>query len=130
MPSYLLDTTVLIDHLRGRDTGLLPKLQQAHISAMTRFEIMRGARHSELQATRVLLDTLISLDLTTQIMDVAADYARLYERSHRLEAPDLFIAATAKTHRVTLVTSNRKHYPMTDITVVQPADVSVLPQKD
>ncbi len=121
---FLVDTTILIDHLRGKsEAGLwLLSVQQSGlaISVITRAEILGGMRPKEEFATRALLSQLLSLSIEVGVADAAADYRRLYGKSHQLLLPDALIAATARTHGLTLATLNTKDFPMTDIQVQRP----------
>ena len=63
MPAYVLDTGVLIRHLRNRPgyRELLRRLNQEgdlYISAFTRVEVLRGMREHERKRTFALLDSM------------------------------------------------------------------------
>ena len=121
---YLVDTTILIDHLRGRaeasswllanhETGLV-------ISVITRAEILGGMRPKEETATQLLLSQLATLLIDIAIADAAAKYRRLYFKSHGLLLPDALIAATAKVHNLVVATLNDRDFPMTDVRIERP----------
>ena len=62
MPAYLLDTGILIRHLRNRPgyRELVQRLNQGGdlcISAFTRVEVLRGMRDHERERTFTLLDS-------------------------------------------------------------------------
>ena len=54
----------------------------------------------------------------------ARAYRDAFRSTIRLTLPDALIAATAREHGAILVTRNVQHYPMTDVTVIEPYRVS------
>ena len=116
MAAYLLDTGILIRHLRGQKAavrllrGLGGKSRLA-ISAVTRAEIRAGMRQPEDRATRRLLARLETIPLGRQIADRAGDlirHARAQGRS--LHLADAIIAATAAQRGLTLLTLNTSDF--------------------
>lgn len=113
----LVDTSVLIDHLRG-DPGAHAALRSAreagvlHASEITRVEILAGMRDTEEEPTRTLLGSLVWHPVTAELVELAGDLGRRWLRSHRLDAADLVIAATAMDTGADLLTRNVKHFPM------------------
>lgn len=113
----VLDTTVLIDLLRGNPAALafLQSLDEVPAcSEVTRVEVMRGVRHREREATERLMRSLRWIGLDEQIARRAGMLGRTWRRSHLLATPDLIIAATAQELGADLATSNTRHYPMFD----------------
>ena len=117
--TILVDTSVLIDHLRGDKAahGALAAAVDAGdrlvYSVVTKVEILAGMRAGEEMATRRLLDALDRLDVDDPIAERAGFLASRYLRSHPGVDPiDFIIAATAELHRATLWTRNLKHFPM------------------
>ena len=113
----VLDTTVLIDLLRGNPGALayLRSLQEVPAcSEVTRVEIMRGIRHRERDATEGLMRSVRWIALDEQIARRAGALGRTWRRSHLLATPDLVIAATAQELGAELATSNTRHFPMFD----------------
>jgi predicted nucleic acid-binding protein len=112
MPAYLLDTGLLIRHLRGRKAivrlmrGLSAQSRLA-ISAVTRVEIRAGMRLPEDRATRRLLARFETVALDRQIADRAGDLLRhAHSQGRALHLADAIIAATAAQRGLTLVTLN------------------------
>ena len=116
---YLLDTDVVIDHIRGRkllDESVLKK--GALISLITLGELYYGSFKSEKgkkgiaiirQDLNLLRIELLSLTegMIEKFAKVKAD---LMLKAKRLEDFDLLIAATALNLGLTLVTRNVKHF--------------------
>ena len=122
---YLLDTTVIVAHLRGDSAvtnALLGWLADGHIlgtSCVTVAEIERGLRASERKAVKALFDRLAFFGTTREAATRAgryqADWAR---RGRTIHTPDALIAGTARAHGAVVVTDNLNDFPMTDIRVV------------
>ncbi|MDP9336408.1 MAG: PIN domain-containing protein [Actinomycetota bacterium] len=121
---YLLDTTVLIAHLRGDRAvtdALLQRLGEGHSLGTTCVniaEIERGLRPAERKKAQVLLDRLAFFDTTREAATRAgryqADWAR---RGRTIHTPDALIAGTARAHGAVLVTDNLDDFPMRDVRV-------------
>ena len=112
MATYLLDTGILIRHLRGQKAavrllrGLGSKTRLA-ISAVTRTEIRAGMRPPENRTTRRLLARLETVVLDRQIADRAGDLIRhVHSQGRTLGLADAIIAATAAQRGLTLLTLN------------------------
>lgn len=122
----LLDTDVLIDHLRGEAAArsLLLDLAAAEqppaISVITVAGIEAGLRAAERPQVEALLSSLQTLSVDAAIARQAGRYRMTFGQSHGVLLPDALIAATALQHEKTLYTLNRKHYPMADLEVIVP----------
>lgn len=116
--SALVDTSVLIDYLRGHQgAGALLERERAmdalHASEITRIEVLAGMRPTEEEATRALLSTLIWHPLDAEISESAGALGREWFPSHhRIDSADLAIAATAVRTDARLLTRNVEHFPM------------------
>lgn len=116
--SSLVDTSVLIDYLRGRqEAAELLERERAeaplHASEITRLEVLAGMRGNEERATRLLLSTLIWHPVDTETAEEAGRLGRQWLPSHHIiDGADLAIAATATRHDLRLLTRNVKHFPM------------------
>lgn len=114
----LLDTSVLVDHLRGDDraTTLVTRLFRAGEvigSVMTRAEVLAGMRAAEKRATNRLLNTLTWIPVDVHIADQAGALARRYRTSHPgVDTVDYVIAATVAITDAVFYTRNIKHFPM------------------
>lgn len=115
---YLLDTGVLIRHLRGRRDAVrlvrtLGQAERLAVATVTRLEVRAGMLPKERYKTQKLLARFITYDLDGDIADGAGDYVReCRAEGIALSVPDAIIAATAVDHRLTLVTFNPRHFPI------------------
>lgn len=120
---FLLDTTVLIDHLRGRPVvaRIEDKLDRGVTLATTAInveEIVRGLRPSERNAAERLFAGLIILPITAEAAWLAGDWRRAYAaRGVTLWQADCLIAATTRLHGADLATGNPKDFPMDEVVV-------------
>ena len=114
----LVDTSVLIDYLRGHQgAGDLLEAERAagalHASEMTRLELLVGMRPAEEEQTRLLLSTLRWQPVDGQVAERAGELGRVWLPSYRgMDGSDLAIAATAILLDVRLLTTNVRHFPM------------------
>ena len=114
----LVDTSVLIDYLRGhQDAAELLELERAaaplHASEMTRLEILAGMRPGEEADTRSLLSTLVWHPVDAEVAEEAGALGRRWLPSHHtIDGADLAIAATAIRTRSRLLTRNIRHFQM------------------
>jgi hypothetical protein len=102
MSKVLLDSDVLIDHLRGRrhlqTVGLA-------ISVITRTELYAGPEREE-PAVETLLAELDEIQVDATI----ARRAGRIQRATGLKIADALIAATALEHGMKVMTRNRRHF--------------------
>ncbi len=117
--NLLLDTSVLVDHLRNdaRAVDMLlaanERDDQLWASVITRAELLGGMRSPERAATMRLLDSLAWVEVTVEIADRAGELRRMYRQSHPgVDLADFVIAASAESGDARLVTQNVKHFPM------------------
>ena len=127
MSRHLIDTTVLIAHLRGHDPArryLHSLLADGHdlcTSCVNIAEVEHGLRPAERKAVAALLDRLQYLITSREAAHRAGRYqATFSRRGETLSTADAIIAGTARAHGAVLVTDNLKHFPMTDIRKVRP----------
>jgi hypothetical protein len=112
----LLDTSVLIDVLRGSDPAAQWLASRDHVptcSELTRAEVLRGVRSAERSNTERLLSSLRWMPVDEPVSRRAGEFGRQYRRSHPgLGIVDFVIAATAQLLEADLATANVRHYPM------------------
>ena len=132
MTRYLLDTTVLVAHLRGDQevTGFILDLTSrghtACVSCVNVAEIERGIRPKERKAATALLDRLAFLVTTEEAAVRAGRYQSEFERRGRtVHLADALVAGTARVHGAVLVTDNVADFPMGDLQVQRPGPPGV-----
>lgn len=83
-------------------------------------EVFQGAKDSELKITEDFLNSLHDFSMTRETGKLAGKWLREYRKKGvTLSLPDVLIAATAKLHEAVLVTSNVRHFPMKDVSVMR-----------
>jgi predicted nucleic acid-binding protein len=106
LSEILLDTDVLIDHLRGhRRLDLVDPAWK--ISVVTRCELFAG-RNTDEQRLRQTLDQLDEMPVDRDI----AESAGRIRRTTQLAVADALIAATALAQQIPLMTRNRRHFEL------------------
>lgn len=114
--SLLVDTTVLIDALRGKPEAaryIASLGAPPFVSVVTAAELYAGVRDGpERRQLEFALAHSTLLEVSLPIGIEAGLLKRLWARSHGLGLADALIAATAMRHGLDLATLNRKHFPM------------------
>lgn len=115
--SALIDTSIIIDHLRktNKKTSVLYAIANQfalHVSTVTEFELFVGAtdpqKHQDVQKILRLCTTLsFTSDVARQ---AAALHQRLRAQNQIIDLRDLFIAATAISFDIPLLTLNVRHF--------------------
>jgi predicted nucleic acid-binding protein len=119
----LLDTTVLIDALRGRpaaehvralrDQGHVPWISPINVE-----EVLRGARESEEPVVKRFLEGMRLVTLGQDEGMRAGRWRREHARKGvTLSQADCLIAAAAVAAGARLATGNPKHFPMDGLEV-------------
>jgi predicted nucleic acid-binding protein len=118
----LLDTTVLLDVLRGlqkRRSMLAELVAAGHIlatAAVNVAEVYAGMRPGEETRTEAFLSSLDCYPITGAIARRAGSLKRAWAQKGRtLTLVDMMIAATALEHGLALMTDNRKDFPLTEL---------------
>jgi predicted nucleic acid-binding protein len=118
----LLDTSVLIDALRlrhGRRELLTELVQAGHTLSTTALnvaEVYAGMRPDEAQRTEALLGALDCYELTGTSGRRAGTLKQQWARKSRtLALADMIVAAIALERGCTLMTDNRKDFPMEEL---------------
>jgi predicted nucleic acid-binding protein len=119
----VLDTTVLIDALRGRPAAdriddLLATREVLLTTAVNVEEIVRGLRPAEQEAVDLLLTGLRIIPIRRKEAERAGRWRREYAgRGITLHQADCLIAAAAYGAGGRLATANVKDFPMPELTV-------------
>jgi predicted nucleic acid-binding protein len=121
LAGVLLDTTVLIDVLRGRPAAnRLLALRTAELVPWTCpinvEEVWRGLRRGEEEAARRLFNGLRLAPLNYAAAERAGTWRRDFaSRGRTLAQADCLVAAAALSVNATLATGNMKDFPMKEI---------------
>ena len=123
----ILDSSVIIDYLRGRAQAA------AYIQSLTASgglkshvlvvgEVLVGARNRTEQSDIDQFFASFSIEpIQAADCDVAIDLLRQFRLSHSLSLPDAFIAATCLRIALPVATLNDKHFAMVpNLSVVRP----------
>jgi predicted nucleic acid-binding protein len=120
--AVLLDTTVLIDLLRGRPEAerRLRTIRSAgddpYASAVNVEEVVRGLLPGEDAAARKLVDGLRMAPLGAAEGWQAGEWRREHAaRGETLSQADCLIAAAASAVGARVATGNAKHFPMVEV---------------
>lgn len=112
----VLDTSVLIDHLRAATpaTEYLAGLDdRPSCSEISRIEVIQGLRSAERKTAEKLFALIDWAPVTAAVARRAGELGRRWRRSHPgIGVADLAIAATAEQLGATVATRNLKHFPM------------------
>jgi tRNA(fMet)-specific endonuclease VapC len=113
----MIDSSILIDYFRKTDKSKSKLVShfklydRLYISSITEFEILNGATASQKEFWEGMLARLIVLNFDSTAARKATEIvAQLKMKRKNIDKPDLFIAATAVVHGLTLDTLNVKHF--------------------
>ncbi len=121
MSKFLLDSDVIIWHLRGRREimEMLRDIQSFGLpgcSALTVLDVQLGVKKGEEEKTDRFLRSLKIFDVHIEIANKAAQIIREYKaKGVTLDLPDAIIASTCVLYDLILATYNIKHYPVKEL---------------
>lgn len=124
MAEYLLDTTTIINHLRGNkkvssyleEIGIRGDI--AGCCCINIAEVYTGVKEKEKEETGKFIESLYYYDVTKEIARLAGGLKQKYiKKGKTLATTDLIIAATAMVYGLTLITKNTKHYPFPELEI-------------
>ena len=130
----VLDTNVIVDHLRGKgDLALMSLLQEKSELATTMvnaFELFYGAHKSQkvranLASVKGFLSTVELLELDEVSMEKSGKVlADLEKDGLGIDPRDLFIGCVSASRGYALLTNNRRHLERIEgLLVVTPSDI-------
>jgi len=117
----LIDTSILIDLFRKTDKSnavLISLVKQGYtycISAVTEYEIYTGTTSEQLEFWDTFLQTTEVLPFDKSTARIAVEINnQLKKKRKQIAIPDLFIASTAISAKLSLATLNKKHFDRID----------------
>ena len=116
MADVIVDSDLLIWHLRGRPAAVeyvraLSARGRLGVCAISRTEVLAGARPRELPTTEAFLDACETLPVDARVADRAAAWIRAERRKGLTVAvADALIGATAALAGIPLHTCNARHF--------------------
>jgi len=124
MAEYLLDTIIIIDHLRGNKkvSSYLEEIGMrgdiAGCCCINVTEVYTGMKDKEKEKTDKFIESLYYFEVTKEIAGLAGRLKQKYvKKGKTLATTDLIIAATAMIYGLTLITKNTKHYPFSELEI-------------
>lgn len=120
MVIYLLDSDIIIEFLKDskKTVDLLYGIEAEGLSCsvLTIIEVKRGLTSKQEVRSRDLFKIIKAFQVTKEIAELAAKLAREWQaRGKYLQLVDATIAATCIIHDLTLVTYNKRDYPMREL---------------
>lgn len=113
----MLDSTILIEYFRktnksnSRLVSHFKTYDRLYISSVTEFEVITGASPAHIEFWDSMLERITVLDFDSRTARMAAAIVKQLKTVRKsIDKPDLFIAATALVHGLTLDTANKKHF--------------------
>ena len=117
----LVDTSILIDYYRKTDKeksvwiSLVRQGYSFAISAVTKYEIYSGATANQLAFWDKVFEAITVIPLDEISVDAAVTINTILKKKRKqIDIADLFIAATALAHILSLATLNKKHFDRID----------------
>lgn len=123
--THLLDTSTIIDILRGREevVALVEELAsfgvRFGITCVNVAEIFAGMKKPEEETTRTYIDSFSYIDIDRETAELAGTLFRNYRtKGKTLSVTDTLIAACCLKNNLTLITANVKHFPMPELRII------------
>lgn len=116
MKRLIVDTDVLIDATRNLADSLAffeKYKNEISLSVITLTEIYAGFRNDKEEKWGMTFCNLFDrVEVNEEIAVLAGKFSKKYRKSHGTGMADCILAATAQYEGYTLVTLNKKHFPM------------------
>lgn len=112
----LVDTNIIIDHLRGEQkaSAFLKRIEEGiikgYISTITEAEVLSGTRLTRKKINEILI--LFEMFERIEVSSSVAQKAGEFRRRYKCGIIDAIIAASANHKGIELVTRNTKHFKM------------------
>ena len=124
----LVDTNFLILAMAnwqnyGQVLKKIIKSGKMALSVIVIAEFLAGANKEEERVMLDLVDKFEVIDIDKEVATAAGQYRKKFKKLKRkVYLPDCLIAASCKVNDLSLLTLNKKDYPMTDIDFFNPND--------
>lgn len=121
---FVPDTNIIIQAFLGKEpyaSWLVEniKAKKMLLSAVVVAELLSGANDDEENAITKMLNIVEVLSVDKKVAQTGGKYRRKYnQKSKKVWLMDCLIAATCKINNTTLVTHDKKDYPMKDIKII------------
>ena len=121
---FVPDTNIIIQAFLGKEpyaSWLVEniKAKKMLLSAVVLAELLSGANKDEENAIIKMLNVVEVFSVGKKVAQIGGEYRRKYnQKSKKVWLMDCLIAATCKVHGATLVTYDKKDYPMKDIKIL------------
>lgn len=123
MATYLLDSDVIIEFLKddAETVKLIKNIEDEWLSCsvLTIIEVKRCLLLKQEVASKDLFKIIKAYPVTKQVAETAVIFAREWQKKGKyLQLVDATIAATCVVHDLTLVTYNKRDYPMKELRII------------
>ena len=124
MSRFFLDSDVIIELFNGNQATyrLIDKIkikEPPSCSSLTLVEVKRGVKEHEKEIVDRFFDDLHIYPVDRVIAQKASDFCRGWRKKGKiLQLVDACIAATCIINRFTLVTYNKRDYPMDELKII------------
>lgn len=121
MTTYLLDSDVIINYFAKNQEAVaviekISQLEAPAVSVLTVVEVQIGVKDAQVAKVNKFFDALKKIPVTESCAKLATEFIRNFGKKGKiLHLIDACIAATAINNDLTLVTSNKKDYPMKEL---------------
>lgn len=112
MSKYLVDTTLLVEHLRGNEEAkAFLKYASPYISTVSIAELIQGSKDkADLYSALKLCKNLSEAGIDKRISSKAIELMKKFYLSKGLRFLDALIGATALENKLSFITGNMKHF--------------------
>ncbi|MCD4784616.1 MAG: type II toxin-antitoxin system VapC family toxin [Candidatus Eremiobacteraeota bacterium] len=126
MGKYLIDTNQIIDFLKGKPditdiiANLLKNGDMICACAITIAETYAGCRKKEKKLTGTFLNLMEYFEINFDTSQLAGEIIYHYRKKGiTLSVTDSLIASVAIKNKAVLITSNKKHFPMENLRMLE-----------
>lgn len=121
---FVPDTNIIIQAFLGNEpyaSWLVENIKERKmlLSAVVLAELLSGATKDEENSITKMLNIMEVLSVDKKVAQIGGEYRRKFnKKTKKVWLMDCLIAATCKVNNATLVTHDKKDYPMKDIKIL------------